>query len=267
MSRAKPLVWPLLLGCLALFYANEIWRSSKSAHAPTPQARAEHAQYEAKHDNIFSDAWNWTTQDPVSFYTSVLAIFTGALVFVAGIQIRYLIRADITARRSAIAARRAAVAARKSADHIPRVERAYLFLSAELKHRQMPNAIPDTGDVVEVQFAFKNHGKTPAIITKIEAEVRTVTVLPTELRERAIEMPPGLVIGSGETTPYFPARNLIVPDDLPKIRRRERMILFVGAVEYLDIFGSPHKTGFCLDRDPVGTGFGPSPTTILNYYT
>jgi hypothetical protein len=216
-------------------------------------ATEEKAADKSKQSSPVERLWNWTTNDAVAFYTLVLCFFTGTLA--------------ISTIGLYQGTKDAAVSARIAAEHIPRVERAYLFLSIELKHKQTANAIPDTGDIVEVQFAFKNHGKTPAILTKIEAEVRTVTTLPTELRERAIEMPPGLVIGSGETTPYFPARNLIVPDDLARIRRRERTILFVGAVEYLDIFGKPHKTGFCLDRDPVGSGFGPSPTTILNYYT
>jgi hypothetical protein len=82
LSLVQRALAPVLLICIALFYANEIWRSS-SPHPPAHHARAEHSKYEAKHDNIFADAWNWTTQDPVSFYTTVLAIFTGALVLIS----------------------------------------------------------------------------------------------------------------------------------------------------------------------------------------
>jgi hypothetical protein len=81
LSLAQRVLFPVLLICIAFFYANEIWRSLKDPHPPVHHARAEHSKYEAKHDNIFADAWNWTTQDPISFYTSLLAIFTGALVF------------------------------------------------------------------------------------------------------------------------------------------------------------------------------------------
>jgi hypothetical protein len=125
LDRARRLFPAVFLICIALFYANEIWRSSKRPHPPTTKPGAEHSQYQSKHDNIFADAWNWTTQDPVSFYTSVLALFTGALVIVSAIQIRFLIRAEITARRAAIAARRSAIAARKgvSPDLIERERR------------------------------------------------------------------------------------------------------------------------------------------------
>src|SRR5882672_1771226 len=49
--------------------------------------------------------WGWSTHDPVAFFTFVLAIFTGSLVIVSGIQIRYLRRADETARTAADAAK------------------------------------------------------------------------------------------------------------------------------------------------------------------
>jgi len=104
LGRTQNFVVPVLFAGIALFYANEIWRSSKRPHTPTSHSRAEHAKYEAKHDNILADAWNWTTQDPVSFYTSALALFTGALVFVSMIQIKFLIRADKTATALATAA-------------------------------------------------------------------------------------------------------------------------------------------------------------------
>jgi hypothetical protein len=110
------LMLAISLACTVLFFVNELWRSFKSPQQPQNQTHSEHPEYKAKHDNIFADAWNWTTQDPVSFYTSLLAIFTGALVIVSVIQIRYLIRADETARMSAEAAKRAAQAANSSND-------------------------------------------------------------------------------------------------------------------------------------------------------
>ena len=55
--------------------------------------------------------WDWSTHDAITFYTLVLAIFTGSLAIVAIFQIHYLRRADETARTSADAARAAADAA------------------------------------------------------------------------------------------------------------------------------------------------------------
>lgn len=55
--------------------------------------------------------WRWTTAEPVALYTAVLSFFSGVLVVVSFVQIRYLIRADKTARISAIAANLSARAA------------------------------------------------------------------------------------------------------------------------------------------------------------
>jgi hypothetical protein len=132
--------WPFaLLLCLLYFYSNEIWRSSKDTHTPENKTRTEHPKYESKHDNILADAWNWTTQEPVSFYTFVLAIFTGVLGVTAIVQIRYLRRADETAVISANAARDAAnasVDAAAASDRqakiaeaaLTQLERPYIFI-------------------------------------------------------------------------------------------------------------------------------------------
>lgn len=242
MRRAKHLIWPVLLGCIALFYVNEIWRSSRGVHEPATHARAEHPQYEAKHDNIFFDAWNWTTQDPVSFYTFILAIFTGALVLVAGVQIRYLIRADITARRSAIAARRAAIAARKSAEHIPKVERAYL--SGGGTGRVFG---PEGSDNPAALFEFQvnNFGKTPGELREIR-----YGFLPMPTYENDFRAP--------EPPPY--SEKLFWQDWYrPGIQSRsipKHALITIGVpsvifarLYYRDIFGAWHSSGFVLQLD------------------
>jgi len=165
----------------------------------------------------------------------------------------------------------AAVAAKEAAQHIPRVERAYVFLWKELKRKQTPNAsgvLP--GDILEVQFAFKNYGKTPAIIKRIDVEIRVVASYPDEIRELALDMPPGLIISADETTVFLPIRRLILPEQWTAIRQMPRtsLLLFLGVVKYEDIFGSSHETGFCLEWDSIGgDGFGPSPSEKLNHFT
>jgi hypothetical protein len=162
LDRVKKLAPFVLLGCIVLFYANEIWRSSKSPHPPERRTRTEHTYYEAKHDNILSDAWNWTTQDPVSFYTFILAIFTGVLGVTAFVQIRYLRKADETARIAADAAKKSADAGKISADHIPLVERAYIFGG--------PSKINTENDITSLKISVDNSGRTPGIIKYICAE-------------------------------------------------------------------------------------------------
>lgn len=230
-------IWPILLGCIALFYANEIWKSSKGTHPPEHHARAEHAEYEAKHDNILTDAWNWTTQEPISFYTSLLAIFTGALVLVAGIQIRYLTRADITARRSAIAARRSAIAARRSADHIPRVERAYLHGGGEPIGVQMWPVNGTLQNLPTFRLDINNHGKTPGELLEYGigwcriGEVDKLPVMPHYkwyyYRDFVQSNAPREI------------KKLKIPNDIPI-----GDAVIYGRFGYKDIFGERHSNGF-----------------------
>jgi hypothetical protein len=192
----------------------------------------------------------WIPEDATGFFTLWIAAFTCVLA------IGTLFLWDAT--------KKSADAAKASAEHIPRVERTYVFLWHELKYRITPNAIPDTGDILEVQFALRNQGKTPAILRQINVDIRVMERYPTDFRQIASDMPPGLVLSADETTPFFPRRQLIPPDQWNSIRRRSQVLLFLGVVHYRDVFGEPHETGFCLEWD--GRGFSPSPTEILNYH-
>jgi hypothetical protein len=231
LDRARRLFPAVFLICIALFYANEIWRSSKRPHPPTTKPGAEHSQYQSKHDNIFADAWNWTTQDPVSFYTSVLALFTGALVIVSAIQIRFLIRAEITARRAAIAARRSAIAARKSAEHIPRVERAYIRGGTGWQRRI------DAG--AQMFVTMNNYGKTPAFIG-------TITV--STCRED--DLPAVPQYETGVFRGYVLATNTdhekAFCSDVSCIWDLQSGQVVFGRIWYRDIFDDCHSSGFIL---------------------
>jgi hypothetical protein len=115
---------------------------------------------------------------------------------------------------------------RIAAKHIPRVERAYLFLWKELKHKITPN--PLGGDILEVQFAFHNHGKTPAILRRIEVDVRIIERYPKALREIAEDMPMGFALSSEETTPFFRADNLSSQNTGQTLNRGSAFCCFSG---------------------------------------
>src|SRR5579864_83543 len=144
------------------------------------------------------------------------------------------------------------------------IERSHVFLAIDIKRRWITN-LPG-GQNFEVRFAFKNHGKTHAIVVKIEAEVRTVAKLPESIREQAIEMPPGLTIGAGETTEEFRVINHVTDADFAMLPNGGRVVLFVGTIQYRDIFGKLHSTGFCHNWNPVLGGLTPSPTRKSNYF-
>ena len=167
---------------------------------------------------------------------------------------------------TALVTNKAANAAKSAAEALPSVERAYVFLFHELRHRQTPN--PLGGTALNVEFSLKNHGKTPAILRHISVDIRITDrpEYPTEFRAAAMadDMPPGFILGAGEQTPFFRRPYLITDAEWPEIRHRNHLLLFLGIVRYEDVFGKPHETGFCLDWD--GQGFSPSNTEILNYH-
>jgi hypothetical protein len=163
-----------------------------------------------------------------------------------------------------VATNKAAAAARDAAEHIPRVERAYVFLWREVSHATRPN--PLGGDIFEINFAFHNYGKTPAIVRRIEGDIPVVDNYPTSLRDvGALDIPPALIISGDETGQSYRQSQLIMPDQWPVIQRWERRLLFLGRVVYLDIFGQERETGFCLEL--MGNRMTISPNEQLNYYT
>ena len=245
VKRLMPFV---LLGCIVLFYSNEVWRSSKSTNPPTAHKPPEHIYYQSRHDNIFADAWNWTRQDPVSFYTFILALFTGALVCVSFVQIRYLIRAEITARRAAIAARRAANAARKSAEHIPIVERAFIHGGVHPNGRE---AIND-GRNIEIKFSLANYGKTPGFIRYMKFGSCKLEDLPSEPDYREWKVYPVLDL-------YFPQMKMeeVRTDTAKIVIPADGKHVVFQRVFYDDVFGKPHSSGsvhrmYLNDKGGVG---------------
>jgi hypothetical protein len=114
---------------LALIYLAAFAGYKLSSGPPCQPSDQTHShcpnQKPTKNDPI-SRFIEWSTNDPVAFFTFILAIFTGALVVISSIQIRFLIKADRTASISANAARDAAEAARDSANAVTAQMRAYV---------------------------------------------------------------------------------------------------------------------------------------------
>jgi len=130
------------------------WQSSKSPHAPTNRQTAKQPDEKAAHYNPFYEFWQWTTHDAVSFYTFVLAIFTGILGSVAIVQIRYLSRADETARM-------AAEAAKKSANASLLALRPWVSCEAKIISDLTYRSNGDP--CITIRFILKNNGHSPAM--------------------------------------------------------------------------------------------------------
>ncbi len=231
LERVKKIVPFVLLGCIVLFYANEIWRSSKSPRPPEHQARTERAYYESKHDNILSDAWNWTTQDPVSFYTFVLAIFTGAIGAIAIIQIRYLRKADETARIAAGAAKESADVARQS---LVDTQRAFVRV-ANFPWLWRPDSSRPGKYLYDITPTIENGGNTPTVDMKINvASALRDEPLPKGFEFSFTNEAAPSLIGAHQS--IGASRAVIFDDDLLAVAAGKKFFYIWGTITYRDVF-------------------------------
>jgi hypothetical protein len=267
LGRARQAIPLVLLACVVLFFVNEIWRGTKNAHQPSHHYGANQTRNEYQANNIFSAWWNWTTDDPVAFYTSILSLLTAVLVGVSFIQIRFLTLAEITARRAAIAARRSANAARKSAEHIPRVERAYVFLGMEVTSEIIAiNSV--NGKKSKVSFGLKNHGKTPAAIHELHVMADFWGAgWPAMVTAIKMEIQKGWMISAGETQDGYSTEFPLHSEQIERARTGKGYILFWGKVAYRDVFGESHESGWCRAYHFESGGWRFAGDETLNYYT
>jgi hypothetical protein len=272
LKRTQGTIAAALLAYLALFYANEIWRSPERSYQPAHQTSTQHTEHKQSGENILGAFWRWTTHDPVAFYTSVLALFTGVLTVVSFIQIRYLIRADLVARKSSVAARRSAIEAKKAADHIPTVERAYLHVvivnetisGTALRLATNQDKLTGNGHVEtkpSVHYKFKNYGKTPALLKEISRTITPAVNLPDEIDYVPVDtVPKESFVAAGEPTEEWPPCSLsdtISTQDWASIVRGQRTVWFYGQVVYDDIFGDEHVHRFVWKYSGGSHGFRP----------
>src|SRR3954451_9624530 len=149
------------------------------------------------------DKWH---DDVNAISTAVVAIFTVVLVLVTGRQARLT---RITADAAAVSAR----AARDSADALPNLERAYIFIEiypgvADGIARTLGELIDTTKDgggkqtrSIDVRYQFINHGKTPAVIKVMSAVLKHWINLPSKIEYADKPLPREIVVRAGEIYP------------------------------------------------------------------
>jgi hypothetical protein len=155
---------------VAIFAMGMLFASSQKPSGATQQVAAAKATDQDEQTNApDSDlaGSTWLTKDAAGFFTFVLVGVGGIQAWFFWVQLR-LIRESLTdAKTAADAAKESADAAKMSADHIPRVERAYLFLgldyNAEFRDFA-PGYAADNSSLTTMEFGFKNHGRTPALV-------------------------------------------------------------------------------------------------------
>jgi hypothetical protein len=198
----------------------------------------------------------WVPIDSVGLYTLVLAVFTGLLFVVSGVQGFLLLRADKTARIAADAAKR-------SADSAFAAERARFFIV--IRNHNIAQIVASTehrgslisGENFSIRYHFENYGKTPGIIKELTLD-SMITAAPADPLSHPLirkEFPERMIGASGSTIEgwYSPTT---FPDSsqVLAIGRNTSRFWFYGRLYYDDVFGNHqvHKFYFRSDRTNGG---------------
>jgi hypothetical protein len=200
--------------------------------------------------------------DRIARYTFWLAMFTGALVIVSAVQIRYLIRADRTARISAIAARRSAIAAKKSADaaiavDLPMVAVVGVELDPSSSNSAQRGDFPPAVKS-RIVVSFENFGRTPAALKKTCQNLRVCKTLPARPLYDGIEpFPTGTVLKKERREQYATKFDFqLSSEEVIAVHNEETNLWIYGFIEYQDFLGSDHTIGYCTKWIKGGSGTG-----------
>lgn len=194
-----------------------------------------------------------TPDDRIAKYTLWLAILTGGLVVVSGIQGYFLLRADKTARITA-------EAAQAQTHNFTKLERPYIYVYGA-KGLECDFDQPDPYDFLK--YSVANYGKTPATIESARLKIcvgespQTPTavqvwhslvarpiVTPNERREDLTETVPFEIATSQYADENTPPSSLTVPD-----LEDGTEFYFWVQITYRGPFSVGHETSACWRWD------------------
>jgi hypothetical protein len=199
--------------------------------------------------------WQRSATDPVAAYTGVLAVLTGILAVVAVVQIRFLIKADKLAARSANTAEKAMISS----------QRAYLFAEGYKSYfEDPPDGNLERGYGWRFRPIWRNSGDTPPknLVIYSQCEIRGGPLpdkygFPFEMSESGT----GVMSAKGNTQggqaprqyPDTPS-SAVSPDDILHAYAGRKRIFLWGWARYDDVFEGTkrHVTHFCYQVTPVG---------------
>jgi hypothetical protein len=215
---------------LGLLVATAVWSvvflfSLPQPNKPAPEPTQQATEHKTK---------NSSPDQEIALYTLWLAIFTGALVAVSGIQIFFLIRTDKTARITA-------EAAKQSSDAVLKIERPVLYIKdlrieAGIKVEEAFENAADFNDA-QATFAIINLGRTPAIL--LEYSYSILDEMPDRPRYYKAKNWHEQVLYSRDEIEVKVSGRF---DARPRMRRRTHLI---GYFYYGDVFGVKRIAAFC----------------------
>jgi hypothetical protein len=196
-----------------------------------------------------------------------IAGLTGLMLLVAGGQLWMFFKQLKLTQDAVSAGAVAAYAAKASAEALPKIERAYLFVEV-LLNRAIEFDKDSGAYWAEMLVRITNHGKTPAILTRFRAYADFLDVAPRQLinHDRANNpIPHGLVIGS--TLRHIEKiQRMLTVDEYASFSSAAGKLYAVGLVEYDDVLKDRRTTGFCW-QSSYPADFIIAPVQELNYYT
>ena len=220
------------------------------------------AEAETAEEKPAEPLWQRTTADPVAFYTFVLACFTGALVIVSAVQIRFLIRADKTATKVANAA-------------LGALPRGSLFCRIET-HNFLKWALGEMKGGLELALAVENHGSGPAIIEEAAYGIELAAEFPDWKNVARQEMLIDNVIPV-DAPKYITLRGPIINDGeqfysaskkvAGLIAENEARIYVWVKIRYRDIYRRDFVTSYCVSYKADDHIFTPEGGKAYNYQT
>lgn len=265
-DRIIGLLCAALLGALTFFYVDQILRA--------PDCSRESSGHGCRKIGKAHTTANVVAENPddrLADYTLWLAVATFALVAVSGLQIRFLINADKTARISAIAARKTAIAtgrvatatilqATTNADIVSKKERPWLFIFGVRYFKKSEAPF----DSLFIDFTVGNYGVMPSIIDNAYIDIVVDSTNPPYPRRAYDEHPLlGQVIAPGGTLsnlgfnipsniPFASGDGgVIVTSDgdvhpIPNFNIDQRNTVFFRVIiEYHGPFSAKHETAAC----------------------
>jgi hypothetical protein len=242
----------IFLGCfltIAVFAAGMLFKGNEQATPPaqsaSQQATASEGQKAQNPDSNLTGS-TWLTKDASSFFTSglvVIGIFQVAMFF---FQLRYMRQGMDDATMVAKAAVISAKAAKVSAEHIPNVERAYVFFAGVTCDglKGLPR-----GTFLTVKYSYKNSGRTPAIMKRIQVGIEYRESVPSDADFTYGDgwLPTIHVVGGDKIGPENDVLLSITGADFEKARTEIGRIFFWSKLTYLDVFGASHETCICSE--------------------
>lgn len=197
-----------------------------------------------------------------------LFCFTGLLYLISRGQYKVLRRAVAAAETSSHAAQQSAETAQLASLMQTALERPYVFLEST-----MQGSVGRAGSSGEpahftIKFSFRNHGKTPAIITDLQASGSYwATGYPEAQYAASHTASQGMVISPGDKSSPFTLIFDVDIDDLEKAYNGMGQLLFWGKLLYRDMYGELRETAFCRCYRFDEKAFRLAQAETLNYHT